>query len=99
MWRVFPVGDKSSSREISEEAMTEVQVTMMEVEECWGEEAVGSREVSEVELTGFTDGLGREGKGGLRMTPRFFCSNIYVGDDTIHRGGEDWRASGEPETS
>lgn len=36
------MGDRSRSREISEEAMTEVQVTVMEVKRCRGEEVVDS---------------------------------------------------------
>ena len=37
------VGDKSGSREIGYEAMAEVQITRVEVEECCGEEVVDSR--------------------------------------------------------
>lgn len=51
------MGDWSRSREISEEAMPEVQVTVMEVKQCWGEEVVGHEQVSEVELMEVTDGL------------------------------------------
>lgn len=37
------VGDKSGSREVSYEAMAEVQVARVEMEECCGEEDVDSR--------------------------------------------------------